>query len=73
MRLGYAVAGALRYTLGALKLVLPVLLDERRHPAVEQIFGHPMAVVCERWAEVFSHTLWLAEQAQALTRELDLA
>lgn len=73
VRLGYAVAGALRYSLGALKISLPLLLDERLHPMIEQVFGHPMTGICECWATCTRHAIRLADEALQLAQQLDLA
>lgn len=64
VRLGYAAAGALRYGVGTLRLVLPGLLDETLHPIYEQIFHHPMDRLCDCWEMVLKgFTLRLADEA----------
>lgn len=64
VRLGYAAAGALRYGVGTLRLVLPGLLDETLHPIYEQVFHHPMERLCDCWEMVLNRfTLRLADEA----------
>jgi hypothetical protein len=69
VRLGYAATGALWHGIGGLHLALPILLDERFHPVIEQAVGQPYAVVCDRWVEVHRRfTLRLADEARTLMR-----
>jgi Phosphotransferase enzyme family len=70
-RLGYAIAGATRYAVGAWKLTLPVLLDERLHFLADQVFGHPMGEVCDITAQANSlFTLRLEREARDLMSQL---
>ncbi len=50
--LGYAVAAALRYGVGGVGRFMPILLDERTHPIVEQVFGFPAEEVFATGAAV---------------------
>jgi hypothetical protein len=71
VRLGYAAAGALRYGVGTLRLMLPVLLDETLHPIVEQIIHHPIDRLCDCWGMVLkSFTLRLADEALRLQESM---
>ena len=71
VRLGYAAAGALRYGVGTLRLLLPVLLDEALHPIVEQIFHHPIDRLCDCWEMVLNRfTLRLADEALRLRERI---
>ncbi len=71
VQLGYAAHGALRYGVGTLRLILPVLLDETLHPIFEQIFHHPIDRLCDRWEIVLSRfTLRLADEALHLIERM---
>ena len=60
VRTGYGIAVALRYGVGALHQVLPTMLDERRHPFIEQLFGKPMSEITWHSAAVNE---WFADLA----------
>ena len=66
VRFGYAASTALRYGVGTVRLVLPVLLDERLHARVEQLLGRPKEEVFERWAEETGHMVPLTDEAHQL-------
>jgi hypothetical protein len=51
VRLGYAAAATLRYTLGTMRGLLPMLLDTSQHAILEQVFGRPMVELAEVWLE----------------------
>ena len=51
---------------GLAGLVPDVLLDERRHPWVEQVFGQPIEVVVDVWAALQRYLLGLADEARSL-------
>jgi hypothetical protein len=51
VRFGYAAAAALRYNIGAIRLILPMLLDTSQHAILEQVFGRPMVELTELWLE----------------------
>lgn len=58
VRTRYGIAATLRYGVGALRQVLPTMLDERRHPYIEQLFGTPMREITMHWTGVNE---WLAD------------
>jgi len=66
VRLGFAAAAALRYTVGTLRLGLPLLADPALDLVAEEIFGRPLAVAVAAWAKVWPFQLGLAEEARAL-------
>jgi hypothetical protein len=71
VRLGYASSAALRFGLGTLRQLMPVLLDERSHPVMEQLTGHPIYELCELSGILASRfTLRLAGEARQLMAEL---
>jgi hypothetical protein len=51
VRLGYAAAAALRYSIGTIRRLLPMLLDTGQHAILEQVFGRPMVELTEVWLE----------------------
>ena len=62
VRLGYAAASALRYSLyGVVRQ--GILLDESRHAWAERALGHPLAEFIDRVVRVREHALALAEEA----------
>ncbi len=63
VRLGYVAAAAMRY---GLPIVPDVLLDERKYPWVEQVFGQPIEVVVDVWAAFQRYVLGLADEARSL-------
>jgi hypothetical protein len=63
VRFGYLASTALRYGVGTVRLVLPVLLDERLHPRVEELLGCPIEVVLKKWAEETEHMVLLTDEA----------
>ena len=58
VRIGYAASAALRYGLGALRLLLPWLLNEEAHPFLEQLMGYPMADIAEQQRHF---AIWMVE------------
>jgi hypothetical protein len=66
VRFGYIASIALRYGVGTVRLVLPILLDERLHARVEQLLGCPMEEVFEKWAEETEHLVLLTDKARQL-------
>jgi hypothetical protein len=66
VRFGYAASTALRYGVGTVRLVLPILLDEGLHARVEQLLGRPKEEVFERWAEETRHMVPLTDEAHRL-------
>jgi hypothetical protein len=67
VRFGYAVSAALRYGVGTVRLVLPILLDERLHARVEQLLGRPMEEVLKKWAEESRYIVTLTDEAHQLS------
>jgi hypothetical protein len=68
VRLGFTAAAALRFTVGAVQLVLPLLTDPTLQPEIEDLFGRPFAEVVAGWAELWPYQLGLAAEARALLR-----
>jgi len=66
VRLGFTAAAALRYIVGTLRLILPVLADPALHPVAAGIFGQPLANVVDAWVELWPFQVGLAEEARAL-------
>ena len=66
VRFGYAASTALRYGVGTVRLVLPILLDEGLHARVEQLLGRPKEEVFEKWAEGTRHIVTLTDEAHQL-------
>jgi hypothetical protein len=66
VRLGFTAAAALRYTVGAVQLELPLILDPSLGPAVENVLGHSLEEARQVWEEVWSFQLQLAEEARRL-------
>jgi hypothetical protein len=66
VRFGYAASTALRYGVGTVRLVLPVLLDERLHARVEVLLGRPIKEVLEKWAAETGNIVSLTDEAQQL-------
>jgi hypothetical protein len=66
VRFGYLASTALRYGVGTVRLVLPVLLDERLHPRVEELLGCPIEEVLKKWAEETEHMVSLTDEAYQL-------
>ena len=66
VRFGYAASTALRYGVGTVRLVLPILLDERLHARVEELLGRPIEEVFEKWAEGTKHMVPLTDEAHQL-------
>lgn len=54
---GYRVAAGLRYGIGAVRMMLPALLDEGSHTHMEQLFGRPMSQIIAYNADL---NRWLA-------------
>ena len=66
VRFGYAASTTLRYGVGTVRLVLPVLLEERLHARVEELLGRPIEKVLEKWAEETEHIVALTDEAHRL-------
>jgi hypothetical protein len=66
VRFGYVASTALRYGVGTVRLVLPILLDERLHARVEQLLGRPMEEVLKKWAEETGHMVPLTDETHRL-------
>jgi hypothetical protein len=66
VRFDYTASTALRYGVGTVRLVLPILLDEQLHTRVEQLLGRPIEVVFEKWAEETGHIVTLTDEAYQL-------
>jgi hypothetical protein len=60
VRRGYRIATGLRYGTGVVRVLLPILLDERLHPFIEQLIGTPMSEITVHLAAVNE---WLADLA----------
>lgn len=58
VRRGYETAAAMRYGVGVVRLLPSLLLDERLHPVLEQLFGSPMSKIVMHLAAVND---WLAD------------
>jgi hypothetical protein len=65
VRLGYA-AGSLRFRFAELNRTMEILLDESRHPFVEQAFGRSVEEIEDHWAQVGSLVDSLTDEAQEL-------
>lgn len=65
-RLGYTAAAPLRYLLGGTRNLFPILLDESRYPRMQLMWGDPIEVFCEHWANMFRYLLVLADEARGL-------
>jgi hypothetical protein len=73
VRLGYAVAGCLRYAIGPLESLLPSLMDEQRHAWLEEVFGMSLDDIRDRFVTSRRTVLWpLLHDAHAIERELQL-
>jgi hypothetical protein len=48
VRNGYRIATVLRYGIGGVRMLLPILLDERLHPRAEELLGLPMSEIIAR-------------------------
>lgn len=68
VRTGYGVAAALRYGVGALRISMPILLEERYHPHVEQVLKHPMDEILANMAAVHAWMADLVSDALCLCR-----
>jgi hypothetical protein len=58
VRHGYRIATGLRYGTGVMRVLLPILLDERLHPHLEQILGSSMSEITKHVAAVNE---WLSD------------
>jgi acyl dehydratase len=70
VRFGYAASTALRYGVGTVRLVLPVLLDERLYARVEELLGRPIEQVLKKWAEETEQIVTLTDEAHRLADEV---
>jgi hypothetical protein len=66
VRLGFTAAAALRFTIGAVGPVLPVVTDPALRLIEEDHFGRPLEEVVEAWAALWPFQFELAEEARAL-------
>jgi Phosphotransferase enzyme family len=66
VRLGFAAHAALRYPIGHLGDILPLLSDPALRLSTEELLGRPLEEVVEGWAELWSFQFGLAEEARAL-------
>jgi hypothetical protein len=63
----FSAVTAVRYGLGVVDTVVSALLDEDRHPIVEEVFGYPIEEIADQWAEdIDSDMLKQVEEARAL-------
>jgi hypothetical protein len=70
VRFGYAASTALRYGVGTVRLVLPILLDERLHARVEELLGRPMEEILKMWAAETGRMVPLTDEAHQLAEVL---
>ena len=62
VHVAYSSAASLRLPVGAVRLVLPMLLDPRQHPHVEQLHhGTPIEALFDRWATMNRHLIRLGD------------
>lgn len=66
VRLGYALAGPLRYCLGGTRNLMPILLDAEQHSRMEQMWGGAIEAFVDHWSTLFKHLLSLAAEARVL-------
>ena len=66
VRLGFTAAAALRYTVGAVQLELPLIIDPSLAAGVEDVLGRPLEEARQIWEEVWSFQIGLAEEARTL-------
>ncbi len=70
IRLGYAATSALWHGVGGLHLGLPLLLEERFHPMLEQATGQTLDAICKRWSKAHrDFILRLADEARSLIHQ----
>ena len=73
VRHGYGLAAALRYSIGPLETIVPVLLDESRHEWFAQFSGAPVDAMCDRIAAMHRDLLMpLAHEVRVLAKDLAL-
>jgi hypothetical protein len=73
VRLGYCAAAALRFGVGTMRLLLPILLDEGLHPIFEQLFKRPIHEVVDALGPLTADfTIGLAEEARELADRLEI-
>lgn len=65
-RAGHAATAALRYTVGTVRFLLPVLLDRALGGELARLLGRPLAAIAEGTARVLPLFLALADEAGAL-------
>jgi hypothetical protein len=65
-RFAFAASSALRYGPGAVRLVLPTLLDETAQVHAERLLGIPFDAIVDLWASVAAAQARLAEKAFAM-------
>jgi Ser/Thr protein kinase RdoA (MazF antagonist) len=70
VRAGYCTSAALRYGLSPVWIVLPIVADETRYAATEQIFGHTMEEIADHMAACIDLLLERADEARTLLRQL---
>lgn len=70
VRFGYTAAAPLRYVLGGTRNLLPILLDESQYAWFGQMWGDPIEVYTDYWANMFRFLLNLADEARELLMAL---
>jgi hypothetical protein len=65
-RLGYKAGLSVRYRIGGLAEVLPIVFDEKQHPFLEQVFGRPMEQLMDLWTTVASEYGRLSKEVREL-------
>ena len=65
-RLGFTTAAALRYPVGCLDQMLPVVTDPAQGAATEALLGYPLEVLVEAYGALWPVQVALAEEARAL-------
>jgi hypothetical protein len=68
VRLGFAAAASLRYTLGTLPLEVQAVTDPAMRPVFEGLLGRPLEEAVGRGVGLWPFQLGLAEEARALLR-----
>ena len=71
VRAAYTGSIALRYGVGPQRAFLPMLLDERYHPFLEELFGVPIADFGKRYASRGEWILGLADEFRLLLPSLE--
>ena len=66
VRLGFTADAALRYIVGCLYLMLPMVTDPAQQPLEEALLGYPLEEVMEAYIALWPFQFELAEEARAL-------